>query len=302
MEHSIRVDAHHHVWDLAVRDQEWTRGLTALERSFSLDDLLPSLESNDVRATVLVQTLNVTEETQELLEVAKNSSVVAGVVGWADITRGDISDELSRLHSLPGGELLVGIRHLVQDERDPQWLCRADVLDGLAKLEDAAIVYDLLVRPHQIPSAIKVVQSRPNLRFVLDHFGKPQIGEGLLEPWRSQMNELSQCENVVVKFSGLVTEADHTRWRTVDLRPYVEVVLSEFGPQRMMFGSDWPVCQLAASYEQVVMLAEELTSQLSPTEKTSPFGDTAVHWYGLDVTQMLPEAEMPTVQRQDGVE
>jgi L-fuconolactonase len=284
MDQTIRVDAHHHVWDLSVRDQEWTRNLPALRRSFFLDDLLPLLEQSDVRATVLVQTLNLAEETLELLVLAKERSPVSGVVGWVNLRDEAVDDELARLQALPGGEFLVGIRHLAQDEPDGEWTCRPDVLRGLKKVEQAGLVYDLLVHEHQIPSAIRAVQSRPDLRFVLDHFGKPLIGGGVMDPWESQMTELAACENVVVKFSGLVTETDHLRWRAEDLRPYVDVVLSQFGPQRMMFGSDWPVCQLAASYEQVVRVAEELTSDLSTSEKGSLFGDTAIRWYGLDLS------------------
>ncbi len=278
-----RVDAHHHVWDLSVRDQEWTREFPLLHRSYGLDDLRPLLTQCAIRATVVVQTLNVAEETPELLSLAKSNPVVAGVVGWVDLCAHDVAGRLARLKELPGGQSLVGIRHLVQDEADEQWLARPDVLRGLGDVADADLVYDLLVRPHQIPAALVAVKSTPNLRFVLDHFGKPPIAAGQMEPWRSQMSELARCENVVVKFSGLVTEADHQHWQPEDLRAYVEVILSTFGPSRVMFGSDWPVCQLAASYERVLSVAEELTHDLSGSERDDLFGQTAIRWYGLDL-------------------
>jgi len=279
-----RVDAHHHVWDLSARDQEWTRQFPLLHRSFGLDDLRPLLSQSAIRATVVVQTLNVAEETTELLSLAKSYPVVAGVVGWVDLCANDVSDQLARLKELPGGDSLVGIRHLVQDEPDEQWLARPDVLRGLGNVQVADLVYDVLVRPPQIPAALCAVKSTPNLRFVLDHFGKPPIAEGRMEPWRSQMTELARCENVAVKFSGLVTEADHRHWQADDLRAYVEVILSTFGPSRVMFGSDWPVCQLAASYERVLSVAEELTQHLSGPERDDLFGRTAIRWYGLDLS------------------
>ena len=267
MDKSNRVDAHHHLWNLDERDQEWTKEMTVLHRSFGLNDLLPSLERNNFRTTVVVQTLNMDDETQDLLEIARTNPEVAGVIGWVNFKEKDINNELGRLKSQPGGEHLVGIRHLAQNEQNQEWTCSSDVLEGLKEVQNAGLAYDLVVRQHQIPSAIKAVQSLPNLRFVLDHFGKPLIREGLLNPWQSYMAELARSENVVVKLSGLVTEADHSHWRAQDLRPYFDVVLSEFGAQRIMFGSDWPVCQLAASYDEVVEVAEELTSETARTRK-----------------------------------
>jgi L-fuconolactonase len=247
-------------------------------------ELTPLLQANAIDATIVVQAIHSAEETSELLALAHESPVIAGVVGWTDLRAPDLSDNLSLLKELPGGDCLVGIRHAAQDEEDDSWLSRPQVIAGLGKVESLGLTYDLLVRHRQIPSAIEAVKSLPDLRFVLDHFGKPAIAAGEIEPWRAQMFELARYENVVVKFSGLITEADPEHWRVSDLRPYVDVVLSAFGPQRLIFGSDWPVCTLGASYDQVINTAGELVADLNTEEKDSLFGQTAINWYALDVS------------------
>ncbi len=277
-----RIDAHHHLWDLSVRDQTWTEGLPALHRTFGMDDLVPHLVANGITGTVLVQTINDPDETPELLVQAQNSPYVLGVVGWADLTS-DVGEQLSHLRSLPGGEYLKGIRHLVQGEPDDNWLARRDVRDGLRAVGDARLIYDILVYPRQLDAAISTVRALPDVTFVLDHFGKPRIAEGDIDEWRRQMVQLAGCANVAVKLSGLVTEADHDHWSERDLAPYVDVVMDAFSPRRVMFGSDWPVCQLAATYDQVVEVAEKLTGLLRREDKESIFGGTATEWYGLGV-------------------
>jgi L-fuconolactonase len=278
------VDAHHHLWDLSVRAQEWTDDQPVLHRTFGVDDIRPLLGENEVNATVLVQTLNVADETRELLALASANDFIAGVVGWVDLLDADVDDQLRQLQDRSGSRFLVGIRHLVQDEEDPTWLARPRVLEGLRHVERAGLAYDLLVRPGQIDSAVSTVRALPNLKFVLDHFGKPSIVDGDIDSWKKQMKAMAGCENVAVKFSGLVTEADHHRWSVDDLRPYVDVIFYEFGPERVMFGSDWPVCLLAATYGDVVRVARELTSDLSADETDSVFGGTAIQWYGLAIS------------------
>jgi L-fuconolactonase len=279
----MRIDAHHHVWDLSVRDHEWTAGLPALRRSFLLDELRPALAAAAIDRTVLVQTVPVAEETPEFLALAAGpgADVVAGVVGWVDLIDPGVGDRLAQLRAVPGAERLVGIRHLVQSEPDPRWLCRPDVHRGLAAVASADLVYDLLVRPHQLPAAIETVRAFPGLRFVLDHIAKPAIASGQIEPWASDLRRLATAPNVAVKLSGMVTEADPAAWTVENLRPYAEVVLEAFGPQRTMFGSDWPVCLLAGSYADVFAAAEELTRDLSDDEQAAVFGRTAETWYRL---------------------
>ncbi|MEU1498082.1 amidohydrolase family protein [Streptomyces sp. NPDC005732] len=279
----MRVDAHHHVWDLSVRDQDWITGpgLRPLRRDFTVDDLRPEAAAAGIGRTVLVQTVTVAEETPEFLALAGSSELIAGVVGWTDLTRPDVADELARLRELPGGHRLKGIRHQVQGEPEPDWLLRPDVRRGLAAVEAAGLVYDLVVLPHQLPSCVRAAMDHPGLTFVLDHLGKPPIASGALEPWAGRLRTLAALPNTVGKLSGLVTEADLARWKADDLRPYAETALAAFGPGRLMFGSDWPVCTLAASYAQVVAVTEELTERLDEGERAEVFGGTALRVYRL---------------------
>ncbi|MFI2433225.1 amidohydrolase family protein [Streptomyces sp. NPDC018693] len=279
----MTVDAHHHVWDLSVRDQDWIRGpeLRPLRRNFTLDDLAPQARAAGVDRTVLVQTVTVAEETPEFLALAAAHDLVAGVVGWTDLTRPDVADELAGLRELPGGRYLKGIRHQVQGEPDPQWLLRADVRRGLRAVADAGLVYDLVVLPHQLPACVRAAEVLPGLTFVLDHLGKPPIASGTLEPWAAHVRALAALPNTVCKVSGMVTEADWAAWRTADLRPYWDTVLDAFGPGRLMHGSDWPVCTLAATYAQVTDLAGTLAADLTPDERHQLLDTTATRVYGL---------------------
>ncbi|MFF8912974.1 amidohydrolase family protein [Streptomyces sp. NPDC015032] len=277
------VDAHHHVWDLSVRDQDWITGdeLAPLRRTFTLADLEPEARAAGVRATVLVQTIAVPAETPEFLALAHDSDLVAGVVGWCDLTAPDIGDTLSALRELPGGDRLVGIRHQVQGEPDPAWLLRPDVLRGLRAVADAGLVYDLVVRAHQLPATAEAAALLPGLTFVLDHAGKPPVASGELHPWADDLRALAARPNTVCKLSGLVTEADVRSWTVNDLRPYADTVLDAFGPGRLMFGSDWPVCRLAATYAEVVDTARTLTETLTEDERHRVLAATAERVYGL---------------------
>jgi L-fuconolactonase len=279
----MTVDAHHHVWDLSVRDQDWITGpeLQPLRRDFTVADLEPEARAAGVDRTVLVQTITVAEETPEFLALADAHDLIAGVVGWTDLTSPDITDELARLRELPGGHYLKGIRHQVQGEPDPNWLLRPDVRRGLTAVADAGLVYDLLVLPHQFPAAVEVAASLPQLAFVLDHLGKPPVVSGQLEPWATSLSGLAALPNTYCKLSGLVTEADWKTWGTEDLRGYADTALDAFGPSRLMFGSDWPVCTLAATYGQVAEATGELTDGLGTAERAEVFGGTASRVYGL---------------------
>ncbi|MFE5036191.1 amidohydrolase family protein [Streptomyces sp. NPDC056683] len=276
----MTIDAHHHVWDLSVRDQDWIAGpeLQPLRRNFTVEDLEPEAAAAGITRTVLVQTITVPEETPEFLALADAHDLVAGVVGWTDLTRPDVADELARLRELRGGTYLKGIRHQVQGEPDPEWLLRPDVARGLAALADAGLVYDLIVQAHQLPAAVKAAESHPDLTFVLDHLGKPPIASGTLEPWATAVRALAARPNTVCKLSGMVTEADPASWTVDDLRPYAETVLDAFGPDRLMFGSDWPVCVLAGTYGEVLDAANQL---VAPADRSAVFETTAARVYGL---------------------
>ena len=277
------VDAHHHLWDLGVRDQDWITGaaLAPLRRDFLLGDYQPLAGQNGVGASVVVQTVTVPGETPELLALAATSDLIAGVVGWADLTAPGLTDRIAELTALPGGDKLVGLRHQVQSEADPQWLTRADVLRGLAAAAGAGLVYDLVITPGQLGAAAQAAAAVPDLLFVLDHLGKPAIASGSAQPWERDLRRLAALPNTACKLSGLVTEADWTRWQVADLRPYAKVALDAFAPGRVMFGSDWPVCTLAASYSEVLQAARDLTWDLSVAEREAIFAGTASRVYRL---------------------
>ncbi|MDX3187005.1 amidohydrolase family protein [Streptomyces sp. MN03-5084-2B] len=275
-----RVDAHHHLWQTSVRRHAWLDGAdtAAIRRDYTTADLRAAAAGID--ATVLVQVLPDFEESVEFLAIAAAEPLIAGVVAWLDLT-GSPARDIERLRSAPGGELLTGIRHLVQAEPDPRWLEREDVLAGLAAVRDAGLVYDLLVAPHQLPAATAAVRALPGLTFVLDHLAKPPIATGEREPWATELATLAREPHVVAKLSGLVTEADRERWTPADLRPYAETALAAFGPDRLMLGSDWPVCLLAGTYAEVMDAADSLLEDLTPAEQDAVRGGTATRVYGL---------------------
>lgn len=308
-----RVDAHHHLWDPGHRRQGWleTPDTAPLRRRFDLADLAAVTGPAGVGATVLVQVLPDAQETVEFLALAATSGdadptrrgrgaadgsdggvahgsdgpVVAGVVGWVDLTAPEVGDRLAELRAGPGGDRLVGIRHLVQDEPDPDWLTRPDVLRGLRAVAAAELVVDLLVRPHQLPAATRAVRAVPDGRFVLDHLGKPPVAQGHLAPWSVRVQELAATGRTAVKLSGMVTETAAGREPVAQLRPFSTVVLEAFGPDRVMVGSDWPVCLLRSTYAQTLAVTDVLTDQLSPAELACVRGGTATRWYGLGPTR-----------------
>ncbi|WP_433335885.1 amidohydrolase family protein [Spirillospora sp. CA-294931] len=265
-------DAHHHLWDTSVRDYAWMDGPWAdpLRGRFDVgryrDEAAPD-------GSIAVQALHSEDETRELLAAG---APVAGVVGWTDLTAPGVADALA---ALPDG--LVGIRHQVQDEPDPGWLLRDDVRRGLRAVGEAGLVYDLLVRPPQADAALDTVRALPGVMFVLDHAGKPDIAGGAWDPWAGWITALAALPNVTVKLSGLVTEAA-PGWRDGDVLPYARHVLDAFGPSRLMYGSDWPVCTLAAAHARVAALAQSAVAGLSPHERDQVFGGTARRVYGIE--------------------
>ena len=280
MTHSI--DAHHHLWDPATADYPFmTDAVVAIRRRYGPEDLAPRLAGAGVDRTILVQARSSLPETREFLATAVATPFIAGVVGWVDLTEPGVGDTLAELRAGTGGDRLVGIRHQVENEPDPEWLLRPDVRRGLAAVAEAGLAYDLLVRPREMAAAIAVARAYPGSRFVLDHLAKPPISTGAWEPWATRLAAFGGLEHVAVKLSGLVTEANWASWTAGDLRPFVDHALAVFGPQRMLFGSDWPVCLLAAPYEVVVDTARMLTDGLSGPERTAVFGETAERVYRL---------------------
>jgi L-fuconolactonase len=247
------VDAHQHFWSAPLDRYPWmTDDVAAIRRPFGPQDLAPLLKANRVDRTVVVQARMDLDETHELLGLATATSFVSGVVGWVDLTDPEVSTTLGDLKSGPNGAKLVGIRHQVQDEGDPKWLLRPDVRRGIAAVGDAGLVYDLLVKTRELPAAVEAVRQLPQVHFVIDHLAKPPIRGGDVNAWERGIRGLAGQPNVHCKLSGMVTEADWTTWRPEQMRPFVQHVVEWFGPERCLFGSDWPVCLLAASYEQVI--------------------------------------------------
>jgi len=270
----VIVDAHHHFWDPTRREYVWMGDeLAPIRRPFGPNDLRPILTDNGVDRTVLVQTISSLDETHEFLDIAAANDFVDGVVGWVDLTSPGVADTLASMAS----ERLLGIRHQVHDEPDPRWLLRDDVQRGITAVGDAGLVYDLLVRTRELPAALETVHRNREVSFVIDHAAKPRIAGGSWDAeWETALAPFSDEPNVACKLSGLVTEADWRSWEPEQLEPYVKRVVGWFGSQRCMFGSDWPVCLLAASYDRVFDTMQRIIGH-------DPwiFGRTAVRVYGL---------------------
>jgi L-fuconolactonase len=276
------IDAHHHFWDPARFDYPWMQGpeMAPLRRLFGPADLAPLIAANGVDATIVVQCCCSLAETEAFLAVAEDTPFVAGVIGWVDLTDGDVAATLDRLKSRPN---LVGIRHQVHDEEDPRWLLRADVQRGLAALFDRDLSYDLLVRTRELSAAIETVRAFPRGRFILDHAAKPDIASSIAEAWRSGIARLAEQPNVWCKLSGLVTEADWRHWTADQLLPAIRHVWQSFGEDRLIFGSDWPVCLLAAEYREVKAAAETCLQALGVPASAGIWGGNAITAYRLEL-------------------
>ncbi|HEX6507563.1 MAG TPA: amidohydrolase family protein [Chloroflexota bacterium] len=284
MNGSPTVDAHQHFWwNPTEADYPWMTGPVApIRRTYAPEDLEPVLAECGIDRTILVQTRSSQTETRRFLELAARIDFIAGVVGWVDLMDTDVAATIRELRAAPGGEYLVGVRHQVHDEVDPAWLLRDDVQRGLQAIGEADLAYDLLVRTRELPAALEVARNFPNMRFVIDHVAKPPIAAREIDAWAEAMAPFGDLGNVCCKLSGMVTEARWTTWTSDDLAPYVERVVRFFGSDRLLFGSDWPVCLLAASYRQVVEACRSTLRSLPESAQQSIFGLNAVRVYRLD--------------------
>lgn len=273
------IDAHVHLWQPTATSHPWMTGPYAVLRHDATAAQLAALaRPAGVSGAVVVQAESNRTETETLLALSARDPFVRWVVGWVDLTARDVDDQLARLRERPGR--LIGIRALVHDEPDPQWLDRPDVHAGLDAVARAGLVFDLLVRERELPSAVRVARDLPSLRLVLDHGGKPPIVADRQQPWLGLVESLAACSNVVAKFSGLLTEA-RPGAVPADLHPWTDALLRLFGPARLMFGSDWPVSTLAGDYLHIVNTALALLSQLNEGEQQQVLSGTACGWYGL---------------------
>jgi L-fuconolactonase len=277
------IDAHQHFWDPATGSCGWmTDEYAPIRRIFAPEHLRPSLEQVGVDRTILVQTWHDLNEAKDFLATAARTDYVAGVVGWVDLTDPNVAKVLAELKARPDGGYLVGIRHLVHNEPNPDWLLRADVQRGLKAIQDADLAYDLLLKEPQIPAAVKTVAKFPRLRFIVDHIAKPRIKDHAFEPWAELMRDFApHRDHVWCKLSGMVTEADWIDWKPHDLVPYVDEVLAIFGPSRCLYGSDWPVCLVAGGYLEVKRALESCLGGLAEAERAMVFGGAARAAYPL---------------------
>ncbi|MDP5877015.1 MAG: amidohydrolase family protein [Dehalococcoidia bacterium] len=273
------VDSHHHFWDLTHLDYPWMPpGDNVLRQNRLPGDLKPLIDGVGVQRTVIVQAHSSIEEAHWLLGLAAENDFVAGVVAWVELADPDVGNTLDLLQMDP---YFKGVRHIWHDEPDDAWIVRPAVLNGLKELARRDIPFDLLPRPKHLPYIPRVLDAVPDLRTVVDHIAKPFIAEGIFEPWLSDLKRVAEIPGVHCKVSGMVTEADTDNWNPDALTPYVANVIEMFGYDRLMFGSDWPVCTLAGTYEQVFQAAKQALGPMSDANRDAVFGGNAEQFYGL---------------------
>ncbi len=275
----MRIDAHQHFWDITKLDYPWMPpGASVLRRNYLPADLAPILQQHNFDGTVVVQANVVIEETWWLLDLATHNDLIRGVVAWVDLTDPKVGHTLDRCQRHPK---FKGVRHIVHDEPDLRWLLRPDVLRGLHELARRDIPYDLLLRPPHLPLIPELADKAPGLRMVIDHIAKPLIASHQLEPWAGDMERVARIPGIHCKLSGMITEADHQNLTSQALRPYVQHVLQLFGPERLMFGSDWPVCLLAGSWKKVLAAFTQACGPVPQVEREKMLGGTAMKFYNL---------------------
>ena len=274
----MRIDSHQHFWRYSPQEYPWIDPEWPIRRDYLPVDLEPELRRNQLEGCVAVQARQSLEETRWLLELAESAPFIKGVVGWVDLRSPGLESQLAEFAGKPK---LAGVRHVVQDEPDDQFMLRKDFQRGIAKLREFELTYDILIYPRQVPAAIELARAFPEQPFVLDHLAKPQIRDRILLPWSTQIRSLAQCPNVMCKISGLVTEANWQGWQAEDFQPYLEIAFEAFGPDRLMFGSDWPVALLAADYEQVFNLVRDYLVRHNQEAEAKVFGLNAARFYDL---------------------
>ena len=278
----MTIDAHQHFWQYdPIRDSWIEDNMSVIRRDFMPADLAPLLDLNSIDGCIAVQADQSEAETKFLLGLAAEHSFIKGVVGWINLLQPDLYKCLNDLSK----ELsLVGVRHIAQGESD-DFLSRKDVQHGIAQLNQFNLTYDILVYGHQLPAAIDLVRAVPEQRYVLDHIAKPKISQGVDATWKRNMEELAKCPNVYCKISGMVTECDGFEWTNADFRPFLDTVVETFGSDRMMYGSDWPVCLLAADYQQQMEIVSSYMSSFTSEEQNGFWGKNAIECYGLSIIQ-----------------
>ena len=274
-----RIDAHQHFWNYDAQRHNWiTTDMAIIRNNFLPRDLKPVLEENKMEGTVAVQAEQTPEETAFLLRLANENSFIRGVVGWVDLQAAGIVDQLAELKQ---HQKLKGFRHILQGEPDEAFMLRPAFLNGIKELTKQGFTYDILVFPNHLVHVEKLLQQCPGQSFVIDHLAKPYIRKGEIKKWDEDMRRIADYPNAWCKLSGMVTEADWKHWKKEDIYPYINVVMEAFGTKRVMFGSDWPVCLVAGSYQEVLGIVEDYTSSFSIEEKKQIFGLNAISFYNL---------------------
>ena len=284
---TMNIDSHQHFWSYSGVDYPWIgAGMERLARDYLPVDLEAPATAAGIGGTVAVQARQTLEETRWLLDLAERHPLIRGVVGWVDLRSPDVASALRELSSRPA---FVGVRHVVQDEPDPRFLLGEEFVHGLKQLHPCGLTYDLLLYPQQLPAAVELVASLPEQPFVLDHLAKPRIAAwtkpGDMADWRRDIAALAKHKNVCCKLSGMVTEAVWRQWQRANFAAYLDVALAAFGPERLMFGSDWPVCLLSADYAEVAGIVKDFCGTLSVAEQAAIWGGTATRFYGLETTE-----------------
>lgn len=277
----MRVDSHQHYWKLDRGDYDWiTPDKSAIYKDFGPSDLTDNLRSNGIDKTIVVQAAPTLQDTEFMLELAGRHESIAGVVGWLDLHSPSYREQFELFKQHPK---FAGFRVMIQEMKDADEVLHPAIVEALREFAKEGFPVDLLMHSNQLPSVLKLLKAVPNLHGVIDHIAKPRIFEGQWEPWASQMEEIAAYPNIYCKLSGMVTEADHQHWKPEQLVPYVQHIVRLFGADRVMFGSDWPVCLLAASYDQVVQVLEQgLPESLSDQDKEALFGGNALKFYRLE--------------------
>ena len=273
----MRIDAHQHFWHYDPAYHVWmTDAMAALRRDYLPDEFAPLLRAAGFDGTIAVQARQLLQETEWLLALAERHPWVQGVVGWVDLCSAELPAQLERLAPHPK---LVGVRHVVHDEPDDRFMLRPDFRRGIGRLREFGLTYDLLLFPRHLEVAVTLVDEFPEQPFVLDHLAKPAIRDGLLSPWKQDLERLAERPNVFCKLSGMVTEARWNEWKPGDFRPYLDVVVEEFGPERLMIGSDWPVCTLSADYRSTLSLVLDYVAALSADARAGILGGNCARFY-----------------------
>lgn len=277
----MRIDAHQHFWNYNTKDFDWIDdSMQVIRKDFTPPMLKTILDRNNIDGCVAVQTLQTEEETNFLLKYAGEYDFIKGVVGWIDLQADNIQERVNHYKQFP---LLKGFRHIVQAESDPAFLQRQSFKNGISYLQKMNYTYDILIYPHQLKMAADFVADFPGQKFVLDHLAKPYIKNKLIDEWKKDLLKLAAFENVSCKISGLVTETDWKNYTPQDIFPYIETALEAFGINRVMFGSDWPVCLVAANYKKVLHIVEEVFKSYSQQEQDRFFGSNATQFYNLTI-------------------